>query len=207
MRSAVIVALLAFAAEARAGDVVQKSGPEVFPSRHEVQAALGYQAGFGGSLGSPSGIKLTADYNYRFHPMVWFDLQAANVFGFGGANGPCAGDPTQGCYRGGYDFQLSGGVRLKFQLKSIPLVVEVPILVGIDALYARDCGDDAVTIPVARAGGALKYFVTKRIGIGAGANLAIGPSFHQRGSSVCANNWYSDFYGAFDFHVGAEFVL
>jgi hypothetical protein len=207
MRKTLILLLALAAPAARAGEAIQRSGPEVFPSRHEVSAQLGYQAGFGGSLGSPSGIKLSADYNFRFHPIAWFDLQVGNVFGFGSGNGPCVGDPAESCYRGGFDFQLSAGVRFKFHMKTIPLVVEVPLLMGLDALYARNCGDTAVTIPVSRGGASVKYFITRRIGIGAGANLAFGPSFHQRGSVQCASGAYSDFYGAFDFHVGAEFVL
>ena len=92
-------------------------------------------------------------------------------------------------------------------MKTIPLVVEVPLLMGIDALYGRDCNDTAVTIPVTRGGASVKYFITRRIGVGAGANLAFGSSFHQRGSATCSSIAYSDFYGAFDFNVGAEFVL
>ncbi|HZS42298.1 MAG TPA: hypothetical protein VFF06_35955 [Polyangia bacterium] len=208
MRRAAVMMVLALAAPAAAEESrIQRSGPEVFPSRHEVSAQLGYQAGFGGSLGSPSGIKLSADYNFRFHPMAWFDLQVGNVFGFGGGNGPCVGNPAESCYRGGFDFQISAGVRFKFHMKTIPLVVEVPLLMGLDALYGRDCGDTAVTIPVSRGGASVKYFITRRIGIGAGANLAFGPSFHQRGAALCTSTAYSDFYGAFDFNVGAEFVL
>jgi hypothetical protein len=196
------------ATSARADDSqIQKSGPEVFPSRHELSAQLGYQAGFGGSLGSPSGVKVTLDYNFRFHRMAWFDLQVGNVFGMGGSNGPCVGDPTATCYRGGFDFSIAAGVRFKFHAKTIPLVVEVPLLMGVDALYARDCRDTGGSIPISRGGVAVRYFVTRRIGIGAGADLAFGPSFHERGAALCTNTSYSDFYGAFDFHVGAEFVL
>ena len=36
---------------------------------------------------------------------------------------------------------------------------------------------------------------------------AFGPGFHNSGNAVCTTNSYTDFYGAFDFMVGAEFYL
>jgi hypothetical protein len=49
------------------------------------------------------------------------------------------------------------------------------------------------------------YFLTKKIGVGAKFDVAFGPSFHE--SSVCKMQSYTDFFGYFDFMVGAEFVL
>src|SRR5262245_46038007 len=96
--------LLLGAASARAE--IQKSGPEVFPSKHELDAHLGYQAGFGGVFQNPSGFKLTGEYGYQFHPLAWFDLQVSNVFGFGSPVGPCSGAFGTQCYRGGWAFGL-----------------------------------------------------------------------------------------------------
>jgi hypothetical protein len=200
-----VAALLLWGASARAE--VQKSGPEVFPSKHELDAYLGYQAGFGGFFQNPSGFKITGEYGYRFHPLVWFDLQVANVFGFGAPLGPCNGSPAVNCYRGGWDFGLAGGVKLKWTTK-IPLVVETPILVGVNILYLRDCGDDGAAVPVLRTGAGAKYFLTKKIGVGANFAFSFGPGFHS-GSAVpsCRPAGYADFYGSFEFNIGAEFIL
>jgi hypothetical protein len=187
---------------------IQKSGQEAFPSKHALSTHMGWQAGFGGKYGSPSGFKLEADYAYRFHPMAWFNLRAANTFGVGGHEGLCAGSFTNYCYRGGWDFEISGGVELKFPIKQIPLVVEVPLLIGVDVLYNRDCGDNGAA-PVVRPGAGVKYFITQKIGLGAMFNFAFGPGIHGSAAGCFGGrtDTYVDFYGAFDFLIGAEFIL
>jgi hypothetical protein len=186
---------------------IQKSGPEEFPGKHELDAHLGYHAGFGGTYQNPSGMKLTAEYGYRFHPLVWFDVQLSNVFGFGSPIGPCANSFATQCYRGGWAFGLAAGVKLKWTTK-IPLVIETPILAAVDVLYLRDCGDNGAAGPLLRTGVGAKYFLTKRIGLGANFAFSFGPGFHS-GSNVatCQHNSYVDFYGAFEFNIGAEFIL
>ena len=187
---------------------IQKSGPEVWPGKHELDAHLGYQAGFGAVFQqNPSGFKVTGEYGYRFHPLAWFDLQASNVFGFGSAGGPCANTGNGYCYRGGWAFGLAGGVKLKWTTK-IPLVIETPILVGVDILYLRDCGDNGAAAPLLRTGAGAKYFLTKKIGLGANFAFSFGPGFHT-GSAVpsCQRSGYTDFYGSFEFNIGAEFIL
>jgi hypothetical protein len=198
-----LVASIAAAAE------IQKQGPEVFPSKHELSAHLGYQAAYGATFQNPSGMKMTAEYAYRFHELAWFDLQVSNVFGFGSSPYHCNGnvDPNAFCYVGGWAFALAGGVKLKWTT-SIPLVVEAPILLGVDVLYNRDCGDNGAAGPVVRTGGSAKYFLTRNIGVGAGINFGFGPAFHSssRGSQ-CNRDSYTDFYGTFEFAFMAEFIL
>ena len=183
---------------------IQSGVPEVFPSKHELSAHMGFQAGFGAQLGSTSGFKLEADYAYRFHPYIWFDALVANDFGFGSADGTCARSVLATCYRGGWDLELMAGIKLKFPTR-IPLVIEAPALVGVDVLYNRDCGDDGAAAPVIKTGGGVMYFLTKKIGVGAKFDVAFGPAFHS--SSVCKRESYTDFFGYFDFLVGAEFIL
>ena len=97
------------------------------------------------------------------------------------------------------------GVKLKFKTP-IPLVVEVPLLGGVEVLYHRDCNDGGAAVPVFRAGAGVKYFLTRNIGVGGGMTFAFGPAFHGRNN--CGNgDSYTDLYGAFDFLVGAEFIL
>ena len=45
---------------------IQKGVPEVFPSKHEISAHAGFQAGFGAKYGSTSGFKLEGDYAYKY---------------------------------------------------------------------------------------------------------------------------------------------
>jgi hypothetical protein len=202
--TALVVVLLA----ARGGpDEIQKSGPEVFPGKNELSAHLGYQAGFGGLYQNPSGLKLTAEYAYRFQQLAWFDVQLSNVFGFGSTAGFCANTFDGSlCYRGGWAFGIAGGVKLKWTTP-VPVVVETPILVGVDILYNRDCGDNGAAAPLLRTGVSVKYFLTKKIGLGAGINFAFAPAFHGSGVDPCRRTSYTDFYGTFEFALSAEFLL
>jgi len=202
--SLIVLAALASAAQAE----VQHGVPEVFPSKHEVSAHMGFQAGFGSKFGSTSGFKLEADYAYRFHQYAWFDANVGNVFGFGSADGFCTnGIGGASCYRGGWALELMAGVKLKFPLARIPIVIEAPALIGVEVLYNRDCGDNGAAVPVVRTGGGVMYFLTKKIGVGAKFDVAFGPGFHGAGSIICSNKSYTDFFGYFDFLIGAEFVL
>ena len=191
--------------ETARADEIQRSGPQVWPSKHELSASMGFQAGFGGRLGSTSGFKLEADYAYRFHPMAWFMVQVANDFGFGNADGLCNNSPTLFCYRGGWDLELMAGVKLKW-MTPIPLVIEAPVLLGVDLLYNRECSDDGASVPLVKTGVGVKYFVTRKIGVGAKIDFAGGPGFHQAGGCGMPKP-YTDFYGYFDFMFGAEFML
>jgi hypothetical protein len=186
-----------------------RSGPERFPGKNEISPHIGYQAGFGGKFANPSGFKLFFEYARRLSDLVWLDLQANNIFGFGptttgicydrfGNPFPCNFD----YYYGGWNFEFAFGVKLKIRTK-IPLVVEVPMAVAVEVLYNRQCGDNGAA-PALRVGAGVKYFVTRSVGIGGGTNFALGPGFH--GASNCFGP-YTDFFGAFDFQLGAEFVF
>jgi hypothetical protein len=202
--AALLVSATSVSATARAD--IQQGVPEVFPSKHEISAHLGFQAGFGGKYGSTSGFKLDADYAYRFHQYVWFNALVSNVFGFGSSDGQCAHSLST-CYRGGWALELMAGVKGKFAIPRAPVVIEAPILVGVEVLYNRDCDDNGAAVPVVRTGAGVKYFLTKTIGVGAKFDFAFGPGFHSGGSFVCQTTSYTDFFGYFDFLVGAEFVL
>ena len=204
-RAIIILSVVATAGVARAQDNQVQRPFEVQPSRHEVSVHLGYTAGFGGDFGSPSGLKVSGDYAYKFHRIAWFDLQVANTFGFGSRDGLCVNSVDSNCYRGGWDLGIAAGAKLKFN--PLPrVVIEVPLLVGVDVLYNRNCGDNGAAV-VLRPGIRAKYFLTPRIGIGADVTTAFGPGFHASGAAVCSTNSYTDFYGAIDFLIGAEFYL
>jgi hypothetical protein len=202
-----VLAAVAFGAGSARADEIQRSGPESWPSKHDLSAHIGFQAGFGATLGSTSGFKVEAEYAYRFHPLAWFMVQVANDFGFGNADGVCfnSNSLTLQCYRGGWDFELMAGFKLKW-VTPIPLVVEAPVLVGVDLLYNRNCNDDGASVPVIKTGAGVKYFVTRKIGVGAKIDFAGGPGFHQASGCGMLKS-YTDYFGYFDFMVGAEFML
>src|SRR5262249_48479474 len=141
MRAAILLALLLSPLVAR-GDI-QREGPEDWPSKHEISAHLGYQLSFGGQVGDPHGMRLMAEYAYRFQRIAWFDVQVSQLFGFGAREGACLVNTAALCYRGGWMTGLHAGVKLKIPTK-IPLVVEVPMLLGLGGMYNRECGDDGV---------------------------------------------------------------
>lgn len=208
LRVAIAIAILVLIALAHgsASADLQHRGPEIFPGRHELSPQIGYQAAFGQKLGDPSGFKLVLEYAYRFHPMVWFDLQLNQVFGAGGKDGLCISGQSRLCYRGGWETQFAGGVKLKFAIRQLPIIIEVPILVALNALYARECEDNGAAFPVARLGVGMRYFLTPRIGIGGGFYTEFGPAFH--GSTPCrGGGGFADFFGAVDLLTGAEFIL
>lgn len=202
-----LVILGALAGVARAQ--VQAGVPEVFPSRHEISVHTGFQAGFGGHYDTgTSGYKLEADYAYRFHPFIWFDVSLGNNFGFGNGDGVCAnGVIGSTCYRGGWALELLAGIKMKWALQRIPLVIEAPVQAGVEVLYNRDCGDNGAGVPVIRTGGGAMYFLTKKIGVGLKIDFAGGPAFHGSGTACGIQHSYTDFFGYVDFMLGAEFFL
>ena len=185
---------------------IQKTGPELWPSKHELSAHMGYHLGFAQQVGDSAGLKLVADYAYRFHRVLWFDVQLNQLFGFGPRDGACLKNAAAICYRGGWSTQFAAGVKVKIDLDKVPLVIEVPILLGLTGMYNRECGDDGVAIPVVRTGAGLKYFVKPRFGLGVAINVDLGPAFHE--ATACKGGGrYTDFYGAVDVLLGAEFIL
>ena len=207
MRSLLPVVLILAAAVPAGAGKTPRPAPQASPASNELSAHVGYQGGFGGTLGNPSGFKLFAEFAHRLSDLVWFDLQLNQVFGLG-VEANCV-DRFGRPYRcpetnnGGWDTEVAVGVKLKIRTP-IPLVVEAPLTGALELLYNRPCEDNGAAVPVFRAGAGVKYFVTRQIGLGGGVHLAIGPGFHDAG---CGFVSHSDFYGAFDFQVGAEFLL
>jgi hypothetical protein len=211
-RLALLVVLLAPAARAE----IQTAGPQVWPGKHELGAALGYQAGIGSyqSKGipagaAPSGFKLLADYAYRFHELAWLHAGVNFVFGGGCDTVTIAG----GCssFANGWIVEPMVGVKLKWKT-SLPLVPYAKFDAGFVGIYNRYCGDNGFAI-VGRIGGGAKWWLLKNIGVGAELHLAVGPGVYggTDKSSPCSAIYYYDAhveaYAAFDFALGAEFIF
>jgi hypothetical protein len=201
------LAVLTLLAQPARADI-QKYGPEVFPRKNELSAHFGYQAGFAGQFANPSGFKLFIEYGRKFTDLVWLNIQLNPIFGFGTVVGVCydgAGRPFDCGFRGyygGWGLEAAVGVKLKIRTR-IPLVIEVPLNAGVVGMVNRECGDNGAAV-VFRPGTSIKYFLKNNIAVGGGVNFAMGPGFH--GASPCSPS-YTDFYGAFDVGLGAEFIL
>jgi hypothetical protein len=180
-----------------------------FSGNNGVGVGLGYQYGFGGQFANPSGFKLFFDYDHRITDIVWLDFQLNPVFGYAAAFEGVCYDPkghafacNSNLYYGGWAVEFAGGIKLRFPTP-IPLVVDVPITASVMAMFNRQCGDDGAAVML-RAGGEVRYFVTKWLGVGGGVHLAFGPGFH--GAGPCSPG-YTDFVGLFDFQAGVEFIF
>lgn len=210
MRSTLLaLAVLLGSAQLAAADPIQKSGREEWPGKHELQPLLGYQVGFGAQVANTYGVKLGLEYAYRFQQYAWFDMQVHNVFGAGPTGGLCYQSITHHCYWGGWGFELDAGVKVKIPIAPVPLVIEVPILLGVVGVYNRECGDNGAAVPIFKTGVGVRYFITRRIGVGVTTHLMFGPSFHEESHVLCGKgqNTYTDLYGAWDFQLGGEFIL
>ncbi len=197
----VVAAALALAQAARAD--IQKSGPEEWPGKNEVSAHLGFQQGLTGFYGggSPSGFRLSADYGFRFHRLMWLDFGVALNL----AGGSCDQSGQFCSYgAGGNTIEPQAGLKLKWQTP-IPLVPYAKFTAVLAGVYGRFCGDNGFAIGARAAGGA-KYFLTNHIGVGLEFGFMLGPGFFS--GTNCANNGsHVEIYAVADFNAGAEFIF
>lgn len=188
---------------AHAADI-QKSGPEEWPGKNEVSAHVGFQAGLNNYLGggTPSGFKLVLDYSYRFHELVWLNFGANLVFGGGG----CDAFGNCGFAGNGNTAEPYAGVKLKWKTP-IPLVPYAKADIIFAGIYNRYCGDNGFAFGLRVAGG-VKYFLLKWLGLGVELGFTGGPAFYE-GTGNCSFQYksHTEFYAAFDFVIGAEFIF
>lgn len=170
------------------------------PGSDELSAQLGFQASLGGT--TPGGFKLFLDYSHRLDRLVWLNFKFNPTFGVGDEDDICYdrfGNPYD-CSYGfpgqGYAIDIMAGVKLKWMLRN-HLQPYASIDGGIVPIFARPNGDNGAALAL-HTGGGLKYFVTRAIGLGAEADFTFGPAFYQG---------HNEFYRAFNFALGAEFLL
>jgi hypothetical protein len=200
--SRILAGVVALASLARA-DKLPPYHPPPEPLVNELGVHLTGQAGFAGTIGNPSGIKLSVEYAHRLREWLWLDFHLGNLFGFGATNGRCLGPSGQYCYGGGWALSLAGGVKFRFTAYR-PLVIEVPALIGLDVLYQRQCGDTGAAVPVFKPGSRIAYQINEKTSVGVGFNFDLAPAYHAS-SAACIQPAYTDFYGAFEIAIGANF--
>lgn len=170
------------------------------PGKDEISTQLGFQASLGGT--TPGGFKLFVDYSHRLNNLVWLNFKFNPTFGFGGYAGTCYdrfGNPYD-CSAGfpgdGYAIDIMAGVKLKWMTR-IHLMPYANIDAGVIPIFARPNNDDGAALAL-HTGGGLRYFITPRIGLGAEIDFTLGPGFYSG---------HTEFYRAFNFAMGAEFIL
>jgi hypothetical protein len=204
--SLIAVVLLALAGSpALAQNAISRS-MSGFPGKDEISTQLGFQASMGG--GTPNGFKLFIDYSHRLSPLVWLNFKLNPTFGAGGDRTVCYNnsgdvwDCSTGFADEGWSMDLLGGVKLKWMTR-LRLMPYANIDVGVVPIFARPNEDTGAAV-VLHTGGGLKYFVTPRIGVGGEIDFTLGPAFYGSSRYVQSHN---EFYRAFNFAIGAEFIL
>jgi hypothetical protein len=172
-----------------------------FAGKDELSPAMGFQAGLGGT--TPGGFKLFFDYSHRLTNLVWLNFKVNPTFGVGTASRICydqfgnAYDCGSGPFEGnGYAIDLLAGVKLKWMTR-VHVMPYANIDAGVIPIFARPAGDNGAAVAV-HTGGGVKYFVTPRIGVGGELDFTLGPGFYSN---------HTEFYRAFNFAIGAEFLL
>jgi hypothetical protein len=214
MRSTLVVTLLIAAAPAaaenlRSEGVVSRRGT-LPDGKNELSAQLGFQASLGGT--TPAGVRLNFDYARQLTNLVWLDFKLNPTFAVGPNRTICQDrgggldDCGSAAYGDGYALDILAGVKLKFPIARIPaLLPYAQIAVGVAAVFSRPTHDDGAGL-IFHTGGGLKYFVNRHVGLGGELGVTLGPAWYSETCTAC-NNPHTELYRAFDFALGAEFVL
>jgi hypothetical protein len=205
MKTFILLSTLLLAAPAFAQTSISRS-MSGFPGKDEISTQLGFQASMGG--GTPNGFKLFIDYSHRLTELVWLNFKLNPTFGAAGDRTICydnygnAWDCSSGFGSEGWAIDILGGVKLKWMTR-FHVMPYANIDVGVVPIFARPNEDNGAAV-VLHTGGGVKYFVTPRIGLGGEVDFTLGPGFYSGSRTV---NSHDEFYRAFNFAVGAEFIL
>jgi hypothetical protein len=200
-----LLVVLGVSAPAYAQSYVSRRG--AIDGKNEISTQLGFQASMGAT--TPAGFKLFFDYSRKMTDMVWLNFKLNPTFGVGAdcvdANGQVY-DCGSGLHSDGHAIDILAGVKLKFPIRAVPgLMPYCNIDAGVVAVFSRPDNDDGAAV-VLHTGPGIKYFVTPHVGLGGEFNFNLGPAFYSETCNGCRNG-HNEFYRAFDFAVGAEFVL
>ena len=205
MRNLIFALSLTIASSSFAQSISRRWGG--FPGKDELSAEMGLQASLGGT--TPGGLKLFFDYAHRLSNIVWLDFKVNPTFDTGYRGGTCFdrfGNPyvcgVDGLNGNGYALDLLAGVKLKWLIARYRLLPYCNINGGVVPVFARPAGDNGAAV-VINTGGGVKYFVHPRVGLGGEMNVTLGPGFYGGPN----NTSHNELYRAFNFAVGAEFIL
>lgn len=171
---------------------------------NELCGGIGFAANF--NEWTPGGFKWFNDYSRMLTRMTWLNFQFNLTAGDrGGQN--CWRDNRgvvhcDNRYRwGGTAIEFAAGVKLKWRLKTIPLVFHAKLGGAFDILlfgYDYPGAGDLTGVAFGFRGGfGVRYFFLPTFGVGAELVPTFGPAFIE--DPVGA-----EFYGAIDFNVGVE---
>jgi hypothetical protein len=158
--------------------------------------------------GTPNGFKMFFDYSHRLTDLVWLNFKLNPTFDAGGDRTICTDnqgnvwDCSSGFGDNGWAIDLLGGVKLKWMTR-VHVLPYANIDVGVVPIFGRPADDNGAAV-VLHTGGGVKYFVTPRIGVGGELDFTLGPAFYSAGNLPRS---HTEFYRAFNFAVGAEFLL
>jgi hypothetical protein len=190
--SAALFVSLAFAAA--------PSYAQDFRGEDQMSGSLGGQVGL---HGAPGGGLFAAEYGHRLSWDGWLDMELDMGFGGGracfidnGGNTICMGPA------GGEQLNALIGARWNFLTRHERLVPYMKLGGGLAFLLWPGLDNDGF-VPVGRAAGGAKYYVTPHLGVGGEASLTMGPGIYGCGPG-CST---TDLYAAWSMMGGAEIVF
>ncbi len=168
--------------------------------KNAVDGGFGFQVGMG--HWAPGGFKWFNEYNRGLTDLVWLNL-GVNVTLGDMDDDRCWYDDRRNrwvCDNDGHwdgnAVQFVFGVKLRFELKKFPVVIDA-ILGGATDLFFFGGDYEGVAIGF-KGGPGFHYFFFDNLGVGAKFTFMLGPAFTKQEGA--------EFYGAFDFQlIGVEF--
>jgi hypothetical protein len=164
-----------------------------------INGGFGFQVGM--TRWAPGGFKWFNEYNRGFTDMVWLNV-GFNVTLGDMDDDRCWYDNRRDrwyCDEGHWDgnsLQFIFGVKLRFELSKVPIVVDAILNGALDVLFFG--GDYAGVAIGFRGGPGIHYFFFDNLGVGMKFTFMLGPAFTKQDGA--------EFYGSFDFQVlGIEF--
>ena len=179
-----ILTLLLFGAEAQAAKNFELQG------KNELSGGLGVSSDLGRYV--PGGFKWFNDYGRRMSNLVWLNLQ----FNITAGGGECWWDQNQNrhCddHWNGKALEFAGGVKLKWRLAKIPLVIHAKLGGFFDIAFMPN--DHKGVATGFRGGAGARYFFFPTFGVGGELVTNMGPGFIDG----------TFFYATIDFNAGIE---
>jgi hypothetical protein len=205
-----LVPTLALAQTQQQYQPMEVSRSAMMQGKNELSAQIGFQASMGGT--TPGGVKLFFDYSRYLGKIVWLNAKLNPTFSAGGGGGVCVDQfgntyncGLSGFPNAGHAIDALIGVKLKWPIARYKLMPFAVANVGVVGIYNRPLNDDGAA-GVVNLGGGLRWFATPHVAVGGELGVTLGGAYYTETCGYC-NNAHSEFYRAFNFGLGAEFIL